>query len=91
MKKQFIILNLFILLAISFVAGPDAARAQQGARQPDMVIDAATRTQVIEAILKELNDRYVFPEVAKQMETNVRQRISNKEYEYWMSKFGGQK
>lgn len=81
MKKQFIILNLFVLLVISFVVNPDAARAQQGAKQPDMVIDAATRTQTIEAILKELNDRYVFPEVAKQMETNIRQRIANKEYD----------
>lgn len=46
-----------------------------------MTIDAATRTQVIDAVLKELNDRYVFPEVAKQMETNIRQRIANKEYD----------
>lgn len=81
MKKQSIILTLFILLAISFVVNPDTARAQQGAKQPDMAIDSAVRTQVIEAILKELNDRYVFPEVAKQMETNIRQRIANKEYD----------
>ena len=81
MKKQFTILTLFALLAISFVVNPDAARAQQGMKQPDMAIDAATRTQVIEAILKELNDRYVFPEVAKQMEANIRQRIAAKEYD----------
>jgi hypothetical protein len=82
MKKQFIKLPLFalLLLAISFVVNPDTAHAQ-GMKQPDMTIDQATRTQVIDAILKELNDRYVFPEVAKQMETNMRQRISNKEYD----------
>lgn len=81
MKKQFIILTLFALLALSFVANPDIARAQQGSKQPDMVIDAATRTRIIEAVLKELNDRYVFPEIAKQMETNIRQRLANKEYD----------
>ena len=81
MKKQFIKLSLFALVAISFILNPDAARAQQGYKQPDMAIDAATRTQVIDAILKELNDRYVFPEVAKQIETNMRQRIANKEYD----------
>ena len=80
MKKQFIISTLFVLFVLSFVLLPEA-RAQQGARQPDMTIDAATKTQVIEAILKELNDRYVFPEVAKQIETSVRQKISNKEYD----------
>jgi len=80
MKKQFIKLTLFTLLAISFVVNPDT-RAQQGAKQPDMTIDPATKTQVIDAILKELNDRYVFPEVAKQMETNIRQRIAGKEYD----------
>ncbi|MBX7170791.1 MAG: S41 family peptidase [Pyrinomonadaceae bacterium] len=50
-------------------------------QQPDMTIDAATKTQVIDSLLKEVNDRYVFPEVAKQMETNIRGRMSNKEYD----------
>lgn len=81
MKKQIIKLSLFALLALSFVLNPDMARAQQGFKQPDMAIDAAARTQVIDAVLKELNDRYVFPEVAKQMETNIRQRIAGKEYD----------
>jgi retinol-binding protein 3 len=81
MKKQIIKLSLFALLALSFVLDPDAVRGQQGFKQPDMAIDAAARTQVIDAVLKELNDRYVFPEVAKQMETNVRQRIAGKEYD----------
>jgi retinol-binding protein 3 len=80
MKKQFIKLTLFALFAVSFVVLPEA-RAQQGAKQPDMTIDSATKTQVVDTILKELNDRYVFPEVAKQMETNIRQRIGNKEYD----------
>jgi hypothetical protein len=80
MKKQFIKLSFFALAMISFVLNPDA-RAQQGFKQPDMAIDSATRTQVIDGILKELNDRYVFPEVARQIETNMRQRLANKEYD----------
>ena len=35
----------------------------------------------IDNILKNLNESYVFPEVAKQMETDVRNRIKNKEYD----------
>ncbi|HEY8561064.1 MAG TPA: S41 family peptidase [Pyrinomonadaceae bacterium] len=80
MKKRFIKLSLFALFAISFVLLPEAF-AQQGARQTDMTIDAATKKQVIDAVLKELNDRYVFPEVAKQMEASIRQRMAGKEYD----------
>src|SRR5687767_4734370 len=49
--------------------------------QPDLTIDAATRTQVIDGILKRLNDSYVFPEVAKKMEQSIRERVAKKEYD----------
>jgi hypothetical protein len=48
---------------------------------PDLTIDAATRTQVIDGILKRLNDSYVFPETAKKMEQAIRERASSKEYD----------
>ncbi len=72
---------MLALALTAFVLDPPDGRAQQGAKQPDMLVDSATKSQVLEAVLKELNDRYVFPETAKQMETNVRQRMGNKEYE----------
>ncbi len=81
MKKQIIKLSLVALVLTAFVLDPPEGRAQQGAKQPDMLIDSATKSQIIDAVLKELNDRYVFPERAKQMETNLRQRVGNKEYE----------
>ena len=46
-----------------------------------MMIDAATRTAVIEGALKKLTDNYVFPETAKKMEQAVRERIARKEYD----------
>src|SRR5215510_10737993 len=49
--------------------------------QPDLTIDAATRTQVIDGILKRLNDSYVFPDVAKKMEQSIRERVEKKEYD----------
>ena len=49
--------------------------------QPDLTIDAAMRTQVIDGILKRLNDSYVFPEVAKRMEESIRDRVAKKEYD----------
>ncbi|MCA1624848.1 MAG: S41 family peptidase [Acidobacteria bacterium] len=79
MKKQ-LSLSIFMILGLLFV--PLAAFAQQrGNEPPDMTVDAKTRTEVIEGVLKNLNDSYVFPEVAKKIETDVRGRLQNKEYD----------
>ena len=78
MKKQ-AILFIFMLAAMMFTGLNGFA--QQPGNAPDMQIDAKTRTEVIETILKNLNDSYVFPEVAKKMETDIRSRVKNNEYE----------
>jgi len=74
-----------LLPALCFVvacAGYNAAQQPPGMpEQPDLTIDAATRTQVIEGVLKNLNEGYVFPEVAKAMEQNIRDRAAKKEYD----------
>lgn len=69
-------LALLCLITLS-VANVAAAQPEQ----PDLTIDAATRTQVIDTLLKRLNDSYVFPEVAKKMEQSIRERIAKKEYD----------
>src|SRR5215216_7337251 len=67
-----ILLLLTFAFAIVVFAQPE---------QPDLTIDAATRTQVIDGIVKRLNDSYVFPEVAKKMEQSIRERVAKKEYD----------
>lgn len=69
-------LVVILLLTFMFVTG---AMAQP--EQPDLTIDAATRTKVIDNILKRLNDSYVFPETAKKMEQSIRERVDKKEYD----------
>jgi hypothetical protein len=67
------VLCLFALSAISVsFAQPE---------QPDLTIDAATRTQVVDTILKRLNESYVFPDIAKKMEASIRARVGKKEYD----------
>ncbi|HEX6731500.1 MAG TPA: S41 family peptidase [Pyrinomonadaceae bacterium] len=74
--SRFVIrLVVICLLALS------AANVFPQAEQPDLTIDAATRTQLIDGILKRLNDSYVFPEVAKKMEQSIRDRVDKKEYD----------
>ena len=69
------------LLLVMLIVAPDLVAGQAPTAPPDVTIDAATRTQVIEAALKRLNEAYVFPEVAAKMEQAVRQRISAREYD----------
>ena len=78
MKRSFLILFLFVTC---FVLSPYYLRAQQPQAPPDMNIDASTRSAVVEVLLRELNDGYVFPDMARKMETDVKGRIAAKEYE----------
>lgn len=75
-RSAVIRLAMLLLLALSIA---NVAVAQP--EQPDLTIDAATRTQVIDTMLKRLNDSYVFPEVAKKMEQSIRDRVAKKEYD----------
>jgi hypothetical protein len=49
--------------------------------EPTDVIDAEMRAAVIDGVLSELHKRYIFPEVAQQMEEAIRRRTSNGEYD----------
>lgn len=53
--------------------------------KPDLaspgVVNAENRAQIIESTLKQFNERYVFPDIAKEMEKAIRERIQRKEYD----------
>ncbi|HZG52754.1 MAG TPA: S41 family peptidase, partial [Pyrinomonadaceae bacterium] len=67
----------FVVALASF----NAAQQPRPGEQPDMTIDAAMRTQVIEGALQNLREGYVYPEVAARMEQAIRERAAKKEYE----------
>ncbi|HYP25360.1 MAG TPA: S41 family peptidase [Blastocatellia bacterium] len=63
-------------------AGASPAQAPAAGRAAeDMTVDAKMREEVIEGAIKNLNDYYVFPDVAKQMEKALRDRVQRKEYD----------
>lgn len=77
--KAFLLLAFFAMMIIvdpaqGFGQGPPP-------EQPDLTIDAATRKEVIDTLLKRLNDAYVFPETAAKMEQAIRARVEKKEYD----------
>ncbi len=78
MFKSLMTTTFVAVVVLVLAAGP--AFAQQP-EQPDLTIDAAMRTKVIDGVLKRLNDSYVFPEVAKKMEQSIRERVNKKEYD----------
>jgi hypothetical protein len=74
MKKMRAVLML-TLLAFCMLVDPNATptRAQQGPpEQPDMSVDAAARKEVVDTLVKRLDDTYVFPETAAKMEQALR-------------------
>lgn len=68
------VLGIVLLLSAS-------SRAQAQVEQTDLPINAATRTQVIEAVLRRLNESYVLPEIAARMEQSIRTRMQKGEYD----------
>ena len=77
-KASRVFTRLAIIVLLTFMAVTGALAQPE---QPDLTIDAATRTKVIDGVLKRLNDSYVFPETAKKMEQSIRERVDKKEYD----------
>jgi C-terminal processing protease CtpA/Prc len=56
------------------------AQQHRAGGTPELVIDAKMRTEVIDGALKQLEENYVFPDVAVKMAAAVRKRQADKEY-----------
>lgn len=72
-------LSTFVV-ALSLLLLCGAAQAQSSV-QAEVKLDAAARTELIENTLKRVNELYVFPEVAKEVEKSIRARVEKKEYD----------
>ena len=72
------------VLVLAFVASPPLAFdaiAQPASNSPDILLDDAARTRVIDELLKKIGSVYIFPDVAQNMERAIRARQANKEYD----------
>lgn len=75
MKKSSLFFVFFMLFGL-FTANVNS-QSQSSA----MTIDEAQRSAVISSLLKELNDSYIFPDVAKKVESGLLEKLKNKEYD----------
>ncbi|HET6579884.1 MAG TPA: S41 family peptidase [Gemmatimonadales bacterium] len=69
-----------IVAALGLVLSAPAV-AQTPGRGPDTTIDAATRTQVLEGVLRRLEQDYVYPATAAKMARAVRERARQGAYD----------
>lgn len=67
-----------LAVALSLLLG-GFARAQT--LQTEVKLDAAMRAELIENTLKRVNELYVFPEIAKEVEKAIRARMEKREYD----------
>lgn len=74
-------LTAALLVLVVIVIGNVVIAAQQADGPPDMAIDEATKGEVINNILENLNRKYVFPDVAVKIESHIRGLIAKGEYD----------
>jgi retinol-binding protein 3 len=60
---------------------PTFAEQPSPTPNPSLVLDPTTRTSVIEAAAKALEDKYIFPDVGKQMADKIRENNGSKAYD----------
>ncbi len=80
MRRQSL-LPLVSLAALLALAGRAPGQFLIKKDQPPLPLDAGQSGQVIERLLKELQDNYVFPETARKMSEAVRRHAADKRYD----------
>ncbi|HRH45193.1 MAG TPA: S41 family peptidase [Pyrinomonadaceae bacterium] len=75
MNKEQILLNQTVLFHKTSIS----EKSKNAQANDDAPIDAKTCLEVIDKTIKLVNDNYVFPEIAKQIETSLRKKIQNGE------------
>jgi hypothetical protein len=70
--KRIILITLMLLIALPVLA-------QQAPNFPDL--DKGRRAAIVDSVTAALDTVYVFPDVATEMVTSVRQKLANGEYD----------
>lgn len=84
MKKKWLVIPAVLLLglAAALLYMPELARFWFSHRpQPRIIVDAGMRAQAVDTLITRLNEHYVFPEKAREIETLLRQRQKDGAYD----------
>lgn len=78
MFSKIVLFLAIIILSLSFDL---SAQVPIKDASQDKSLDAAKREEIINAVLKRLNAQYVFPQTAKKMESMIREKAAEKQYD----------
>jgi hypothetical protein len=84
MKKKWIVIpSLLVLTVIGAYATMPVWRPfwEEQRPRPKLVVDSAMRVEAVDTLVAKLNDHYVFPDKAKQIEAVLRQRQHEGKYD----------
>jgi hypothetical protein len=84
MKKKWIVIPSLLVLTVigAFVTMPGGRPFwEEYGPRPKVVVDRAMRVEAIDTLVTKLNDHYVFPDKAKQIEAVLRQRQHEGKYD----------
>lgn len=84
MKKKWIVIpSLLVLTVIGAFATTPVWRPfwEELRPRPKLVVDSAMRVEAVDTLVAKLNDHYVFPDKAKQIEAVLRQRQQQGKYD----------
>lgn len=70
-----------LALAAGALLASTLALAQMGPPGPDMTINGAQRAQMLDAVVREMHKNYVFPDMAKKVDTAIAQKRKSGEYD----------
>jgi hypothetical protein len=70
---------LAALLVIASLPAPSQVLIKKD--QPDSTLTQEQRSEVLDGLLKQLNDHYIFPDKARELEKTIRARQDKKEYD----------
>src|SRR4051794_14046400 len=74
-------MRTLLMAALPMTLALQTQAQKPGGEQPDMTVTQEIRVQVIEDTLHKLSNNYIFPEVAKKMDTAIHKRLQQKEYD----------
>jgi hypothetical protein len=81
-KKRFSpVLLLAVIVFVCSIIDCIPASAQAGAAEEQSTIDGAVKSAIIDSLTAALNEIYVFPDVAKKIEKDLRNKLKKKKYD----------
>jgi hypothetical protein len=70
-----------LLVVTGVLPSPSELLSRNGPPQRDMAVDKTIRGEVLEGVIANLNSYYIFPDQAKQIETALRKKQTNGDYD----------